>query len=150
MPHERADTSGVGPLQLIAALATDQGLVDELRVLVEIAVHARRDLWTARTAEDVHRVRRRRRLLEALYATTATATDVGSAEVTAATGSSSSSQSIATASVKEIAQMLSLSPERIRQKLADPADPLTGEQDGPGHPWRIHLATVPTSRQEAA
>jgi excisionase family DNA binding protein len=130
----------VNPLPLIRLLADDPETVDALRGLVEIATSTRRDLLTARTGDDVARVRRLRLLLTALYPTVASDAAQERNDATVSDADPSCSTGAVIASVQEAAEVLDLKPRRVQQLLS--AGLLTGEQDGPRRPWRVHLASV--------
>lgn len=137
----RQDTT----LALIGLLADDPSCVGLLRDLVEIATSARRDLLMARRPDDLARVRRLRRLLDALYLT---ASDAAHERNDAKAGSSDmpSSDMHVIASVQEAAEVLNLKPRRVQQLLG--AGLITGEQDGPRRPWRVHLDSVHAYRRD--
>lgn len=136
------------PLPLVRLLATDPETIGELRILVEVALHARRDLWTARSPDGLERVRRRRQVVDALWAGSDVGSDPGTAEHVGSAGRASSGHVIATVSAREAAGMLGISRERVLRRLKDPDDPLTGEQDRPGCPWRVHDTDHLRARQD--
>lgn len=127
-------------LALIGALADDPDCVGELRDLVEIAVHTRRDLLTATDTTQLDRVRRRRRLLAALYTVSPPVSQMRNDETPDVGDLPSSTEPTTTVSVQEAAEVLDKSPRRIQQLLA--CGELTGERDGPHRPWRIHVDSV--------
>jgi excisionase family DNA binding protein len=134
-------------LATIAVLAEDPEAAELLRDLVEIATATRRDLLTARSRDDVQRVRQLRRLLQALYTdgpVSQDASHVRNNETVPAAVLTPSASEVGI-SVQEAAEVLAISTRRVQQ-LVDSGQ-LTGERDGPRRPWRLDPTSVHAYRQ---
>lgn len=150
-PSERpASVSGrqggdVSAPELPIRLAGGELLIDPetaalLSDLLIIALDARSDLRVVRTARDAQRRSQLRALFSVLPAS-APPSEVGRTEAVSGDAPASSLPAITT-SVQEAAQVLGLTMRRVRQLLD--AGALTGEQDAPGRPWRVHVDSLRT------
>jgi excisionase family DNA binding protein len=110
----------------------DQATAALLNDLLVIALNARRDLLTARSTDDLDRVRRLRDLAAALEPGCAPGCELETAQPADAGPQAPSTRLM---SVREAAQVHNVSEQAIRKRLADGR--LDGEQDAPGRPWRI-------------